>query len=190
MIAALVDSGCRHITWGVETLSENILGKINKKITRELVRNAFDICAKFTDKLTTSAFFCVGTPGETEATIKETVDYANTNIRSTHGAGASMLYVLPGTKIYADLVKENKFDERIWVKTKAVYYYTKEQSMKTLNRWRKMVNHCGIQIPHTVKYFWDAVPAGLIQKRVLGSRRLARTLSKIKRSVNLSLSRY
>ncbi|MDP2927674.1 MAG: radical SAM protein [Candidatus Omnitrophota bacterium] len=190
MVAKLADSGCRHITWGVETLSENILGKINKKITRELVKTAFDICAKFTDKMTTSAFFCVGTPGETEATIKETVDYANANIRSTHGAGASMLYVLPGTKVYSDLIKENKFDAKIWVKSGDVYYYTREHSMKTLNRWRKLVNHCGIKISYTVKYFWDLIPVALVQKKVLGSKRLAKTLNKVKRSFNLFLKRY
>ncbi len=190
MIAKLADSGCRHITWGVETLSENILGKINKKITRELVKNAFDICTKFTDKMTTSAFFCVGTPGETEATIKETVDYANANIRSTHGPGASMLYVLPGTKIYSDLIQENKFDEKVWVRSGAVYYYTKEHNIKTLNRWRKMVNRCGIKIPYSVNYFWDQVPITLAQKKVLGSKRLAKTLNKIRRSINLMNSRY
>jgi len=190
MIAKLADSGCRHITWGVETLSENILGKINKKITRELVKNAFDICAKFTDKLTTSAFFCVGTPGETEATIKETVDYANANIRSTHGPGASMLYVLPGTKIHSDLVRDHKFDERTWIRSGAVYYYTQEHDIKTLNRWRKIINHCGIKIPYSVKYFWDSVPITSVQHKVFGSRRLAKTLNKVRRSINLLLSRY
>ncbi len=190
MIAKLAGSGCRHITWGVETLSENILGKINKKITRELVKNAFDICAKFTDKMTTSAFFCVGTPGETEETIRETVDYANANIRSTHGPGASMLYVLPGTKIYSDLVKENKFDKNVWVRSGAVYYYTKEHSMKTLNRWRKMINYCGIKITYSVKYFWDSIPATAVQKKILGSKRFVKTLSKIKRSINLLFGRY
>jgi radical SAM superfamily enzyme YgiQ (UPF0313 family) len=190
MVAKLTDSGCRHITWGVESLSETILGKINKKITREQVKNVFDICAKFTDKMTTSAFFCVGTPGETEATIRETVDYANTNIRSTHGPGASMLYILPGTKIYSDLIKEKKFDEKIWVKTGAVYYYTKEHNMSTLNRWRKMVNRCGIKIPYSAKYFWDSVPVTLVHKKVLGSRRLAKTLNKVRRSINLFFNRY
>jgi anaerobic magnesium-protoporphyrin IX monomethyl ester cyclase len=190
MVARLADSGCRHITWGVETLSESILSKINKKITRELVKNAFDICAKFTDKMTTSAFFCVGTPGETEKTIRETVDYANTNIRSTHGPGASMLYILPGTKIYADLIKERKFNEKIWVKTGDVYYYTQEHNMETLNRWRKMVNHSGMKISYSVKYFWDSVPIALLQKKILGSRRLAKTLHKFKRSINLLLSKY
>jgi len=190
MVAKLADSGCSHISWGVETLSESMLGKINKKITRELVKKAFDICAKFTDKLTTSAFFCVGTPGETETTIKETVEYANANIRSTHGPGASMLYVLPGTKIYSDLVKENEFDERVWTRSGAIYYYTKEHSIRTLNRWRKMVNRCGIKIPYSVKYFWDSTPDISAQKKVLGSKRLAKTLSKIKRSISLFFSRY
>ncbi|MCX5679297.1 MAG: hypothetical protein NTZ95_01305 [Candidatus Omnitrophica bacterium] len=167
-----------------------MLGKINKKITREMVKRAFDICAKFTDKMTTSAFFCVGTPGETEETIKETIEYANINIRSTHGPGASMLYVLPGTKIYADLVKENRFDERIWIRSGAVYYYTKEHNIKTLNRWRKMVNHCGIKIPYSAKYFWDLVPVTIAKNKVLGSKRLTKLLSKIKRSMNLLASRY
>lgn len=190
MIAKMADSGCRHISWGAETLSESMLGKINKKITRELVKKAFDICAKFTDKMTTSAFFCVGTPGETEETIKETVEYANKNIRSTHGPGASMLYVLPGTKIYSDLVAENKFNEKAWVRSGAVYYYTREHSIRTLNRWRKMVNHCGIKIPYHGKYFLDSAPVVSIQKKVLGSKRLARLSKKIKRSVNLLSSRY
>ncbi len=189
MIAALADSGCRHITWGVETLSEDILGKINKKITRELVKQAYDICAKYTDKMTTSGFFCVGTPGENATTVKETIDYANANIRSTHGPGTSILYILPGTKVYADLVGKNKFNEKIWIKSGHVYYYALEHNMRTLNRWRKMINRSGIKIPYTVKYFWDAIPVGPSQK-ILGSRRLAKTINKVKRSINLFFRRY
>jgi radical SAM superfamily enzyme YgiQ (UPF0313 family) len=189
MVASLADSGCRHITWGVETLSENMLKSINKKITRELVKQAFDICAKFTDKMTTSGFFCVGTPGESAATVKETIDYANANLRSTHGPGTSILYILPGTKVYADLVSKKKFNEKIWIKSGHVYYYAQEHSMRVLNRWRKMINRSGIKIPYTVKYFWDAVAPGPGQK-ILGSRRLAKTINKTKRSINMLLSRY
>jgi len=189
MIAALADSGCRHITWGVETLSENMLKSINKKITRELVKQAFDICAKFTDKMTTSGFFCVGTPGESEGTVKETINYANANLKSTHGPGTSILYILPGTKVYADLISKKRFNEKTWIKNGHVYYYTQEHKMRTLNRWRKMINRSGIKIPYTVKYFWDSIPSGPAQK-VLGSRRLAKTINKTKRSINLLLSRY
>ncbi len=190
MIAALAGSGCRHITWGAESLSETILNKIHKKITREQVKKAFDICAGFTDKLTTSAFFCVGTPGETEKTVAETVEYLNTFIRSTHGPGASMLYVLPGTKIHADLVKAGKFDELIWAKKGSVYYYTQEHSMKVLNRWRKMINRSGIRIPYTAAYFWDSVPQSSEHAGFWANTAVAKAAKKFKRSLNLLLSRY
>ena len=190
MIAILVNSGCRHITWGVESLSEKIINRIDKKITREQVRRAFDICARFTDKLTTSAFFCVGTPGETEDTIQESIEYLNQNIRSTHGPGASMLYILPGTRIYSDLLKAGVFDERIWVRGGSVYYYTAEHNIKTLNRWRKMINRSGIRIPYSAPYFWDTVPSEQKDRKILGSRQLAKIVKKINRSVNMLRKRY
>ncbi|MBF0569945.1 MAG: hypothetical protein HQL18_04150 [Candidatus Omnitrophica bacterium] len=185
----MVLSGCRHIIWGVETLSEKILSKIDKKITREAVIKAFDICAKFTDRLTTAGYFCVGTPGETEESVQETVDYANKYLKSTHGPGASMLYILPGTRIYADLVREGKFDERSWVRTELVQYYTHEQSMFTLNRWRKMVNSSGTKIPYTKPYFWDTIPQHIHRERILGSRSLAKVGKKVRRVINMFFGR-
>lgn len=190
MIARLTESGCRHITWGVESLSDKILKMIDKKIAKEEVKNAFDICSKFTDKLTTGAFFCVGAPGESKETIAETVDYLNRHIWSTHGPGASMLYILPGTKIYADMVKKKQFNEKIWVKSASVFYYTREHSIATLNRWRKIINHSGIRIPYTVRYFWDSVPNLFIEQRVLGSKRFSKIVKKTKRYINMLLNRY
>lgn len=190
MISKLVDSGCRHITWGAESLSEKILSRIHKNITREQVKNAFDICAKYADRLATSAFFCVGTPGETEETINESVDYLNKNIRSTHGPGASMLYILPGTKIYGELVKNNEFDERVWIKTDSVYYYTKEHNLKTLNRWRKRINNSGIRLPFHSKYFWDYALKENKEDVSLIRRSFRKTLKKLGRFINMLRNRY
>ncbi len=190
MISKLVDSGCRHITWGAESLSEKILGRIHKNITREQVKDAFDICAKYADRLATSAFFCVGTPGETEETINESVDYLNKNISSTHGPGASMLYILPGTKIYGELVKNNEFDERVWVKTDSVYYYTKENSLKTLNGWRKKINNSGIRLPFHSKYFWDYALKENKEDISLIRRSLRKTRKKLGRFINMLRNRY
>lgn len=190
MIANLVDSGCRHITWGVESLSDKILETIDKKITKEEVKNAFDICAKYTDRLSTGAFLCVGVLGETEGTVKQTIDYLNKNIKSTHGPGASMLYILPGTKIYRDLIKNKEFDERIWIKTDSVYYYTKENSIRTLNKWRKKINGSGIRLPFNAKYFWDYASgrheenAGFIRKS------FRKIYKKLNRFVNMLRNRY
>ncbi|MDP8233315.1 MAG: radical SAM protein [Candidatus Saelkia tenebricola] len=190
MIARLVESGCKHITWGVESLSEKMLKVIEKKITKEEVKNAFDICAKYSDKMSTGAFFCVGVPGETEETIDESIKYLNKHIRSTHGPGASMLYVLPGTKIYRDMLKNKEFDERLWVKIDSVYYYTREHSMLTLNRWRKAINKSGIKLPFNYKYFWDY--AGVKKNENIGAirRRFRKSLKKIIRHINMLRNRY
>ena len=190
MIARLVESGCRHITWGVESLSYKILKTIDKKITKEEVKNAFDICAKFSDRMTTGAFFCVGAPGETEETVNETVDYLNKNIKSTHGPGASMLYILPGTRIYRELVKDNEFDEKIWVKTDSVYYYTREHNTRTLNRWRKRINNSGIKLPFNFKYFWDYALTGKKENMGYVGRSFRKTRKKLIRFMNMLRNRY
>ncbi len=190
MIAKLVESGCKHITWGVESLSEKMLKTIEKKITREDVKNAFDICAKYSDRMSTGAFFCVGVPGETEETISESVDYLNKNIKSTHGPGASMLYILPGTKIYRDMIKNKEFDEKAWVRTDSVYYYTKEHNISTLNRWRKAINNSGIRLPFNYKYFWDY--AMVEKKEEIGALRkgFRKNIKKITRFINMLRNRY
>jgi anaerobic magnesium-protoporphyrin IX monomethyl ester cyclase len=190
MIAKLVESGCKHITWGVESLSDRILKSIDKKITREDVKNAFDLCVKYVDRMSTGAFFCVGVPGETEETIAESVDYLNINIKSTHGPGASMLYILPGTKIYRDLIKNHEFNEKLWVNTDSVYYYTNEHNISTLNRWRKTINNSGIRLPFNYKYFWDY--AG-VEKKEKGGRlkkSFRKQAKKIVRFINLRRNRY
>ncbi|MBU4251610.1 MAG: radical SAM protein [Candidatus Omnitrophica bacterium] len=190
MIAKLVESGCRHITWGVESLSDKILNAIDKKISKEDVKNAFDICAKYADRMSTGGFFCVGVPGETEGTINETVYYLDKNIKSTHGPGASMLYILPGTKIYGELVKNNRFDERVWVKTDSVYYYTKENSLKTLNRWRKRINNSGIRLPFHSKYFWDYALNGNKADISPMKKSFRKTRKKLGRFINMLRNRY
>jgi radical SAM superfamily enzyme YgiQ (UPF0313 family) len=174
----------------VESLSGKMLESIDKKITREEVKRAFDICAKYTDKLATGAFFCVGAPGESEETINESVEYLNKYIGSTHGPGASMLYILPGTKIYRDLVGRGRFDERVWVKSDAVYYYTREHNMRTLNRWRKKINHSGIRLPYGGEYFWDSLFVPDAANTGGLKKRLGKVTKKIKRFINMQKSRY
>lgn len=190
MIAKLVESGCRHITWGVESLSDRILKTIDKKITKEEVKNAFDICAKYSDKLSTGAFFCVGVPGESEETINESVDYLNKNIKSTHGPGASILYILPGTKIYREMVKAGDFKENTWLKTDSVYYYTKEHDIMTLNKWRKMINNSGIRLPFNSKYFLDYALQGKEEDTGALKKGFRKNCRKLSRFINMIRNRY
>jgi hypothetical protein len=101
-----------------------------------------------------------------------------------------MLYILPGTKIYRDLIKNKEFDEKLWAKTDSVYYYTKEHNISTLNRWRKAINNSGIRLPFDYKYIWDY--AGVEKKEEAGAlkRGLRKNLKKITRSINMLRNRY
>lgn len=190
MVAALADSGCKHISWGVESLSDKMLDKINKKITKEEVKKAFDICARYTDRMTSSAYCCVGIPGETEETINETIEYMDKYIKSTHGPGTSILYILPGTKIHQELVKNGSFKERMWVTSGAVYYYTKEHSIRTLNKWRKKINRSGIRVPYSFKYFWDSLPVDNQETQKPFLKRYRKIRKKLRRFINLICNRY
>lgn len=190
IVARLAESGCKHIYWGVETLSQKLLGSINKHISKEDVKRAFDLCAPYTDRLTTSAYCCVGLPGEDEDTVRETIEYMDKNIRSTHGPGASILYILPGTQVYRDLLNRNKFNEKIWINSDAVYYYTCEHSIFTLNRWRKQINRSGIRLPFTCKYFWDNLPARPQEKESGFNRRFNKSRRKLQRFINMLRGRY
>jgi hypothetical protein len=52
-----------------------------------------------------------------------------------------------------------------------------------------MINCSGIKLPSPVKYFWDVVPGVFGQEEVLGSRKLAKTLKKIRRAFNMFFGR-
>ena len=95
-------AGCRVIRYGVESASPDILKNINKQITVEQIISAFRETKQAGIK--THATIMFGLPGETEATIKQTIkfvleldpDYAQFPIAIPY----------PGTEFYK-LVKAN-----------------------------------------------------------------------------------
>ncbi|MBU1923368.1 MAG: hypothetical protein KJ710_03780, partial [Candidatus Omnitrophica bacterium] len=96
----------------------------------------------------------------------------------------------PGTKIYRDMVSHKEFDEKTWVRTDSVYYYTKEHNISTLNRWRKAINNSGIRLPFNYKYFWDY--ASVERKENVGLLRkgLRKNFKKVVRFINMLRNRY
>lgn len=123
------------------------------------------------------------------ASLKRLYD-VNIFIKSTHGPQASILYILPGTQLYRELVNKGRFNESLWVKSDAVYYYTQEQNIKTLNTWRKKVNHSGIKIPFSTPYFWDCVSPDGDDRESKVSKKFYKLGKKIKRYFNLMRNRY
>lgn len=155
MIDCMVRAGCRHICWGIESGSEEMLKKINKKITLSQIRNACELSNKFSSVMSTGAFTMVGNPGETKNTVKNSVDFINT-LPMTDSPSTSILYVLPGTLLYADLKKSGKIKEQAWAKHSTVPNYTLENSALILEKWARQIRESGRRISfNPKKHFWQ-----------------------------------
>jgi radical SAM superfamily enzyme YgiQ (UPF0313 family) len=142
MIAAMVEAGCRHLAWGVESGSEEILSQIDKGTTLAQIRNAFELSARFSDVLATCALVMVGNPGESEKTIQETLDFLNT-LPMTDPPYTSILRIYPGTLLYESIKANGYMREEDWYRYDTVPFYTLENSLRTQVRWTEMIVRSG-----------------------------------------------
>ena len=68
------EAGCRRIYFGIESGSQEILDKVDKRQTLAQVIKTIEWCKRIGIK--TLGFFLIGAPGDTKATIKKTVEFA------------------------------------------------------------------------------------------------------------------
>lgn len=74
-IKLLAESGCALLRPGIETGDDDIRQRIYKKnVTNEQVREIVGLCKKYNIGLT--AFYMLGGPGESKATMQKTIDLA------------------------------------------------------------------------------------------------------------------
>ncbi len=106
-LALLKKAGCVEIQVGVESGDQNILNEINKNINLDQVREAFAVIRS--SGLQTKAFFMIGNPTETKATVKKTIDFA-IELNPTY-AFFSILIPFPGISIF------DEFKEKGYIKT-------------------------------------------------------------------------
>jgi p-methyltransferase len=67
------ESGCRGAYLGIESGSDDILKRMNKRVTRAQYLRGVELLRS--QDITTLASFIIGFPGETEETYRETVDF-------------------------------------------------------------------------------------------------------------------
>ena len=104
MLQKMAQAGCIGMKFGIESSDETILKNIDKPLDTEKAVQVVKWCREV--GILTHATFCVGLPGETEETIKETANYIETLNPDT--AQISRAVPFPGTPLF-NWAKENNY---------------------------------------------------------------------------------
>ena len=102
VVQAMKRAGCHYIRFGIESGSQKMLKIMKKGISLAQIERAFNLCRKAGIK--TQAFFLFGIPGETQETIKETIEFAKD--LKADSAQFAVVIPHPGTELY-EVCKKN-----------------------------------------------------------------------------------
>jgi anaerobic magnesium-protoporphyrin IX monomethyl ester cyclase len=105
MLRLMGQAGCWYISWGIESANEQILKQAHKGYRKEQVIKALEWA--HAAGIHNWGFFIIGLPGETEETIRETIDYARRlplDICLFHIAAP-----YPGTPFFFEVARNNWF---------------------------------------------------------------------------------
>ncbi len=112
LLQVMKDSGCVYLSYGVESGSQEMLAKMNKKATVEQAKRAIELTREV--GITAVATFIFGYPGETRQTIRETVKFCQ-DINMKKGFFFATPY--PGTPLYeqvkSQIGDEDKFIDQL-----------------------------------------------------------------------------
>ena len=129
MAEMMYKAGCRLVSIGVESGSQDMLNHIGKRITLDDVRMTVKIFKKYGIRIYN--YFVIGLPWETEDTVEDTIDFAielDSDFISFYTATP-----LPGTKFYEYATENNLIDSNTSFESAYFYpsvnshYLTKEQ---------------------------------------------------------------
>jgi len=105
MLRLMGQAGCWYISWGIESSNEQILKQARKGYRKEQAQQA--LLWAHAAGIKNWGYFIIGLPGETEETIRETIDYAKElplDIALFHIAAP-----YPGTPFFYEVVENNWF---------------------------------------------------------------------------------
>ncbi len=73
LVSAMASAGCFGISFGVESGSDVVLGHVKKRVDLHQTREAFRMCRA--NRIRTTAYCVVGSPGETDETVAATMRF-------------------------------------------------------------------------------------------------------------------
>lgn len=132
--ARMKRAGCWVVAFGVESGDQDILDRMKKGQRVERAREAVAVCKR--NGLRTHAFFVIGTPWETRATLARTLAFVRA--LNTDFFDFNIAYPLPGTEMYEIAMREGLFEqppEGAGYASAAVRSH--ELSSADLTAWRK-----------------------------------------------------
>lgn len=100
LLAKLKQAGCCHLSFGFESANEEILKTVQKRINRQQMLDAAEMCR--VEGIPAQASFIYGLPGETLDTLRETLEFGEKVSALGTSYGIHLLAPFPGT-----LVREN-----------------------------------------------------------------------------------
>jgi len=106
------ESGCWQVAFGIETGDQNILNKINKKVRLSQSENAVNLAKKA--GIDTFGFFVLALSGETEESLKRTIEFAKK--LPLDMAKFDICIPYPGTPYYNELKSERRIKSDNWSK--------------------------------------------------------------------------
>jgi radical SAM superfamily enzyme YgiQ (UPF0313 family) len=154
MLHWMKKAGFVKIMFGLETGSQVLLKSIHKNITTKDVINLFEILRGFDFDITT--FLMCGFPGESDATISETIRLvkATQKIHYNYIAGIGKLWVYPGAEVYKIMKAAGCIDDEFWLTEKPVPFFTVEHSFSKLVEFEEqMMNELSVDRILTLKGF-------------------------------------
>lgn len=89
-------AGCSKVYLGIESGNDEVLKLMNKSIDTSTVRNGVEVFIR--NGIACAGFFIVGYPGETEATIEDTLEFSLS--LGLDEISFNVPYPLPGSRLY------------------------------------------------------------------------------------------
>lgn len=124
LLTLMKQAGCYGVSYGFESGSQEILQRLNKNCSVE--QNIEAVRMSKEAGLSVCALIIQNPVGETPETRKQTEDFLNLTKPDDVGTVGG-LWILPGTKLYLDMVKAGHIVDDYWLSDEPYYVYRGER---------------------------------------------------------------